>query len=147
MTKKSRFFLKNITTGPELNAQLASMARERGFVVESEARGNIYFIPIVNGKLLQRPQDFASLTDDERREVERRQQGLANEMERLSRKQQEIMREMEEDIRSIERRFCERLLMPILGRIKEELKNEEVNTYLAEVKDHVLDNLDIDIGG
>jgi ATP-dependent Lon protease len=82
------------------------------------------------------------LSDEERREVERRQQELSVEMERLTRKQQEIMREMEEDIRAVERRFCENLLIPILTRIQTELKNDEVGEYLAEVKEHVLNNLD-----
>jgi ATP-dependent Lon protease len=63
-------------------------------------------------------------------------------MERLTRKQHEIMREMEEDIRAVERRFCENLLIPLLTRIETELKNDEIGEYLAEVKEHVLNNLD-----
>jgi ATP-dependent Lon protease len=63
-------------------------------------------------------------------------------MERLTRKQQEIMREMEEDIRVVERRFCENLLVPILTRIETELKNDEIGEYLSEVKEHVLNSLD-----
>jgi ATP-dependent Lon protease len=126
----------------ELNAQFAALAQEQGFQIQVGARGHLYFIPIVNGKPLQRPQDFANLSDEERREVERRQQELSVEMERLTRKQQEIMREMEEDIRAVERRFCENLLIPILTRIQTELKNDEVGEYLAEVKEHVLNNLD-----
>jgi ATP-dependent Lon protease len=126
----------------QLNNQLASMARERGFVLQSGSRGNIYFIPMVNGKLLNRPEDFAGLSENERREVENRQQELNIEMERLARNQHEIMREMEQDIQLIERHFCERLLVPILARIEGQFENEEVNAYLAEVKAHVLENLD-----
>jgi ATP-dependent Lon protease len=63
-------------------------------------------------------------------------------MERLARKQQEIVREMEEDIHAIEQRFCESLLAPIVQRIEYELANDEVNLYLAEVRNQVLNNLD-----
>jgi hypothetical protein len=63
-------------------------------------------------------------------------------MERLARKQQEIVREMEQDIHGIEQRFCESLLVPIIQRIESELGNDEVNLYLAEVKSHMLSNLD-----
>jgi ATP-dependent Lon protease len=126
----------------ELNAQFAALARERGFQLQTSNRGHIYFVPVVDGKPLQRPQDFAALPEEQRRDVERRQQELSLEMERLSRKQQEIMRAMEEDIHAIERRFCESLLGPILQRIEYELANEEVNLYLAEVRNHVLNNLD-----
>jgi ATP-dependent Lon protease len=126
----------------ELNAQFAALARERGFQLQTSNRGHIYFVPVVDGKPLQRPQDFAALPEEQRRDVERRQQELSLEMERLSRKQQEIMRAMEEDIHAIERRFCESLLGPILQRIEYELANEEVNLYLAEVRNHALNNLD-----
>jgi predicted ATP-dependent protease len=126
----------------ELNAQFATLARERGFQVQTSSRGHVYFIPIVHGKPLQRPQDFAELPDEERRQVERRQQELGVEMERLARKQQEIMREMEEDIRTVERRFCESLVAPILSRMADELENDAARAYLAEVREHVLSNLD-----
>ncbi len=126
----------------ELNAQFAALARSKGFLVQTSSRGNIYFIPIVNGKPLQHQQDFAKLPEEERREVERRQQELNVEMERLARKNQEIMREMEEDIRTVERRFCESVLVPLLSDMETALKNDEVNIYLAEVKEHVLNNLD-----
>jgi hypothetical protein len=80
----------------------------------------------------QRPEDFASLSDEARRDVESRQQELGREVARRGRKQQEIMRDMERDIQLIERRFCESLLIPIVNRMKEELKNEEwtAPTYL-----------------
>ena len=140
--EKSLLTEKYNARAQELHAQLAALARERGFQVQVGSRGNIYFIPIVDGKPLQRPQDFANLSEPERQEVERRQQELSVEMERLTRKQQEIMREMEEDIRAVERRFCENLLVPILTRIETELKNDEIGEYLSEVKEHVLNSLD-----
>jgi ATP-dependent Lon protease len=140
--EKSSLTEKYNNRAQELNAQFATLARERGFQLQTSSRGHIYFIPIVDGKPLQRPQDFAALPEEERREVEKRQQELSVEMERLARKQQEIMREMEEDIHAIERRFCENLLVPIVQRIEYELGNDEVNLYLAEVRDHVLNNLD-----
>jgi predicted ATP-dependent protease len=140
--EKSALMEKFNNRAQELNTQFATAARERGFQVQSSSRGHIYFIPVVDGKPLQKPQDFAALSEDERRDVERRQQELNVELERLSRHQQEIMREMEQDIRGVERRFCENLLMPILGRIAEKLDNPEVNIYLEETREHILNNLD-----
>ena len=140
--EKSRLTEKYNSRAQELNAQFGVLARDKGFVVQSGSRGNLYFIPIVNGKLLQRPEDVASLSETERRDVESRQQELNVEMERLARNQQEIIREMEQDIQLIERHFCESLLTPIIKGMEEKLKNEEVNCYLAEVKAHVLANLD-----
>ncbi len=140
--EKSLLTEKYNNRAQELNEQFAALAKAKGFTVQAGARGHIYFIPLVNEKPLQRPQDFAALTEEERREVERRQQELSAEMERIGRKQQEIMRAMEEDIRQVERRFCEHLLIPILSRIEREIPKDEVKAYLQEVRKHILSNLD-----
>ncbi len=110
--EKSSLMEKFNNRAQELNVQFATLARERGFQVQTSSRGHIYFIPVVDGKPMQKPQDFAALSEDERRDVERRQQELNVELERLARHQQEIMREMEQDIRTVERRFCETLADP-----------------------------------
>ncbi|HXG52431.1 MAG TPA: ATP-binding protein [candidate division Zixibacteria bacterium] len=140
--EKSLLTEKYTNRAQELNEQFAELARSKGFVIQPGPRGHLYFVPLVRGKPLQKPQDYAELSDEERREVERQQQELAAEMERLARKQQELMREMEDDIREVERRFCERLLRPILSRIRDEIQNEEVDLYLREVEEHALNNLD-----
>jgi ATP-dependent Lon protease len=140
--EKSLLIEKYNNRAQELNEQFAALAKSRGFTVQAGPRGHVYFIPVINDKPLQRPEDFAALSEQDRREIERRQQELATEMERIARKQQEIMRAMEEDIREIERRFCENLLVPILNRIEKAIANDEVNTYLEEVKVNILNNLD-----
>jgi predicted ATP-dependent protease len=140
--EKSSLTDKYNNRAQELNAQFATLAKERGFQVQVSSRGHIFFVPVVDGKPLQRPQDFSALSDEDRLDIEKRQQELSAEMERVSRKQQELMREMEADIRAIERRFCERLLRPLLQRIEHELANEEVHVYLEEVRNHALNNLD-----
>ncbi len=140
--EKSLLTEKYNSLAQELNEQFSALAKAKGFTVQAGARGHIYFIPLVNDKPLQRPQDFATLSESDRREVERRQQELSAEMERIGRKQQEIMRAMEEDIREVERRFCEHLLIPMLNRIEQEITQEEVKAYLQEVREHILGNLD-----
>jgi ATP-dependent Lon protease len=140
--EKSLLIEKYNNRAQELNEQFAALARSRGFTVQAGARGHVYFVPVINDKPLHRPEDFAALSEEERREIERRQQELATEMERLARKQHEIMREMEEDIHEIERRFCENLLIPILSRIENDIANDEVKIYLEEVKANILNNLD-----
>ena len=140
--EKSSLTEKYNARAQELNAQFAALARERGFQVHVGAHGNLYFVPVVNGKPVQHPQEFANLPDEVKQELERRQQELAGELERLGRKQQEIVREMEEDIRLIERRFCEKLLAPIVTRIETAIAGDEAKEYLAEVSEHILNNLD-----
>jgi hypothetical protein len=59
--EKSSLMEKFNSRAQELNAQFATVAHERGFQVQQSSRGHIYFIPVVDGKPLQKPADFATL--------------------------------------------------------------------------------------
>ncbi|HXF77078.1 MAG TPA: AAA family ATPase, partial [Methylomirabilota bacterium] len=131
----------------ELNAAFEKLAREKGFLLQAAPSGHIFFVPIINGKPLESPEEFSRLSAEEQEAIGRRQQELAVEMERLGRRQHEVMREMESDIRLVERRFCESLLSPLIAEIESEIQSPEVGDYLAEVKEHILDNLDEFKGG
>jgi ATP-dependent Lon protease len=126
----------------ELSSQFDRLAAEKGFSLRRGASGAIYFIPIVGGKPLRAPDEFARLSPAEQETIEKHRQELTAEMERMMTQQQEIVREMEEDVRLVERRFCENLLAPLIVRIANEIKNEEVGAYLDEVKEYALNNLD-----
>lgn len=131
----------------ELNVAFEKLAREKGFLLQAAPSGHILFVPIINGKPLESPEEFSRLSAEEQEAIGRRQQELAVEMERLGRRQHEVMREMESDIRLVERRFCENLLSPLIAEIESEIQSPEVGDYLAEVKQHILDNLDEFKGG
>ena len=126
----------------ELNAQFDKAAREKGFLLQIGPRGNVMFIPLINGKPLQSPEEFSQLQDAKRQEIEKRQEELVEEMEEVAARQREVMRELEADIRLVERRFCEQLLTPLIGAIEQEMENEKVSSYLPEVREHILENLD-----
>jgi ATP-dependent Lon protease len=126
----------------ELNSQFEKLARNKGFLVQGRPRGDLLFIPLVDGKPVQGPNELSRLSEAEQQEIAKRQDELMAEMVQLADKQREIIRQMEEDIRLVERRFCENLLMPLLTAIEREMANEKVGAYLSEVREHILDNLD-----
>lgn len=126
----------------ELEKRLEEEARNKGFQLRPGPGDNILFLPIIDGKPLQNQEEFARLSPDEREAIGKRQQELAVEMERVLLEQQTLRREMEADVRHVERRFCEKLLAPLLATIDHDMANKEVSIYLAEVRDHILDNLD-----
>jgi ATP-dependent Lon protease len=140
--EKSLLREKFQTRAQEMNNEFSTLARSKGFLVQPAPQGQIYFIPIIDDKPLQSPKEIESLPVEKRQEIERRQQELSSELERLAQKQSDLLRELEEDIRDIERRFCEKLLIPLLSRIEKEITNDEVGIHLAQVKDHILKNLD-----
>jgi lon-related putative ATP-dependent protease len=126
----------------ELNNAFEKLAREKGFLLQGGPGGQIFFVPLIDGKPMQNPEEFSRLDPAQQQEISRRQQELAPELERFGRQQGEVMREMEADIRSVERRFCEKLLTPLIGEIEKEIENKKVSTYLAGVKENILNNLD-----
>ena len=103
---------------------------------------DLNLIPIINDKPLESPDEFARLTPEQQRDIEKNQREFAEEMTAFPSKQQAIMRAMVDDVRSIERRFCEALLTPMLTAIGHEMKSSEVDEYLGAVKAHIIDNLD-----
>ncbi|NOT53586.1 MAG: AAA family ATPase [Deltaproteobacteria bacterium] len=125
-----------------LNEALETRAREKGFVLQANSAGGIILIPVIQDKPLESPEEFARLTPEEQRAIEKNQREFAEEMVAFSSKQQEIMRAMVEDVRQIERRFGDALLTPLLARIRHEITSTEVNEYLDEVKTHIIEHLD-----
>lgn len=126
----------------ELTAAFEKLAREKGFLVQAGPGGNVLLIPLINGQPLQSPEEFSRLSQTEQEIIEKRQQELMAEMAQLASKQQEITRDMAADIRLVERRFCENLLIPLIAEVERELGNEEVKAYLAEVKENIINNLE-----
>jgi predicted ATP-dependent protease len=140
--EKSQLKEKYAAQAQALSATMETRAREKGFHLQASSGGGLLLIPIVNGKPLEGPEEFARLTAEEQRDIEKRQREFAEEMSAFPSKQQEIMRAMVEDIRQIERRFGEALLTPLLARIRREIPSAEVNKYLDEVKTHIIEHLD-----
>lgn len=130
------------TQARELESQLDRLAKEKGFRLQPGPGGNVLFIPVVDGKPLENQEEFARLSQAEQDAIGKRQQELASEMTRLMQSQRSLRRDMEADVRSVERRFGEQLLSPLLADIEREVANEKVQIYLAEVREHILDNLE-----
>jgi ATP-dependent Lon protease len=126
----------------ELSAELDKLGREKGFLIRPAAGGNLVFVPLVQGKPLQSPEEFSQLSEGDQRDIEKKEQELMEDMAELGAKHREVMREMADDIRQVERRFCEKLLDPLIAQIEREIRNEKVNAYLAGVREHTLNNLD-----
>jgi ATP-dependent Lon protease len=140
--EKTQLKDKYVAQAQALSAELEVRAREKGFVIQAGPGGNIILIPIVNGRPLEGPEEFARLSDEQQQAIATNQRQLAEELAAFTNKQQEILRAMAEDVRQVEKRFGEALLTPLLAAISGEMDNPEVEEYLAEVKAHIIDNLD-----
>jgi ATP-dependent Lon protease len=132
---------KYVAKAKALATEVEARIREQGFLMQAEPGGDFILIPLVNGQPLT-PEGFANLSEKKRKAIDSNQRRVAEELLAFTAKQQEILRALAEDIRLVERRFCETLVTPFLAKISREMDSAEVNAYLAEVKVHIIDNLD-----
>jgi ATP-dependent Lon protease len=140
--EKAQLKEKYVAQAQTLTAAVEARVREKGFLMQAGPGGNILLIPIVNGRPLESPEEFTRLSEDQQQAIERNQRQVAEEVAAFTAKQHDILRAMAEDVRLVEKRFCEALLTPLLAEITREMDNPEVNEYLAEVKTHIIENLD-----
>lgn len=140
--EKTQLKDKYVAQAQALSTELEARAREKGFVIQAGPGGNLILIPVVNGRPLESPEEFARLSDEQQQVIATNQRRVAEELVAFTTKQQEILRAMAEDVHLVEKRFGEALLTPMLAAISREMDNPEVEEYLAEVKAHIIDNLD-----
>jgi predicted ATP-dependent protease len=133
---------KYTTQAQALTAEVEARTRERGFLIQPGPAGHFILIPIVHGRPVESPEEFASLSAEEQQTINTNQRRVAEELAAFTAKQQDLLRALSEDIRQIERRFGEALLTPLLAEISQEMDTAEVNEYLAEVKTNIIENLD-----
>jgi ATP-dependent Lon protease len=140
--EKTQLKDKYISQAQALGSELEARARAKGFLIQAGPGGTFVLIPIVEGRPLEGPEEFARLSDEQQQTIAANQRQVAEELAAFTTKQQEILRAMAEDVRLVEKRFGDVLLTPLLAAISREMNNPEIDTYLAEVKAHIIDHLD-----
>ncbi|HVN27306.1 MAG TPA: AAA family ATPase, partial [Candidatus Binataceae bacterium] len=130
----------------ELFGGLEQKAREKGLAIQTTQSGQLIFIPLIEGKMPESPEELnramQEKSDAERERLAKAQVELQEEFGSVILKQQELMRDLIEDIRSIERAFAARLINPLIAQLKTQFENPGVVAYLDRVAEHILDNLD-----
>ncbi|MGD0075053.1 MAG: AAA family ATPase [Candidatus Binataceae bacterium] len=130
----------------ELFGKLEARARELSFVIRGGPGGQLLFIPMVDGKPPESPEELsremAKKSDEERARLAQLQGELQNELGGLLVRQQELMRDLVEEIRAVEAGFAKRRIAPAIAAIDQRFGNPEVSRYLEQVADHMLNHLD-----
>lgn len=130
----------------ELFGGLEERARARGFAIQSTPTGQVIFVPLIEGRMPESPDELARAmsqkSEEERQTLAKAQEELQDELGTLLLKQQELMRELVEDIRAIERSFAARLINPAIEEMKRHFDNPAVHSYLDEIAVHMLNHLD-----
>jgi len=139
--EKDRLRKRYQEQGAALFAELQQLARERDFVVQQVAEGQILFFPVKNGEPIS-DEVAQQLSAEERERIERSQRELVEAMETIAQKQQEVDRQLNADVRQVERTFAAQLISPLLQEIADRYRDPEVSQWLDGMKSHFLRNLD-----
>jgi predicted ATP-dependent protease len=130
----------------ELHGRFEALARERGFALQSTPSGQPLFIPLIDGKIPESPEELSrkmnEMPEAERERLSKVQSELQIELGKLMVNQQELMRELVADIRKIERDFAARLVMPAIEALKTTFSNAAVTAYLDQAAEHMLSHLE-----
>ena len=130
----------------EIFGNFENRAREQGFALRGAAGGQVMFIPLLDGKPPESPEELQratqAMSEEERAKLGQAQNELGGELATVMTRQQEITHALIEDIRAIERAFAGRLITPAITALKQFCGNDAVSSYLDEVADHMLSHLD-----
>ena len=126
----------------DLTDRLSNMAKERGFEVAFLPTGQISFLPHIDGKPAETPQQLETLPPEERDRIAEGERELAREVAHLMQDQRQMVQNLTEEVRSVERQFAGYVVAPLIEAIKESYQgNDRVLQYLDRTREHILDNL------
>ncbi len=126
--------------GEEIAKGLQQRAAEKGFALQPHPQGGIIFIPLKDGKPMEQ-EDLQRLSEAEQRDLRQREREVSREVKSMLRRQQALGRRLAREVKAAERRVAADVIAPLIEDIGQRY-GEEVQQYLAEVREHMLDNLD-----
>jgi hypothetical protein len=129
--------------------RLARMAKDRGFEIGFTSGGRVSFLPYVEGKPAETPQQIEALSEQDKSRLADGEKELAREVSRLMQEQYQMMQNLSEEVRGVERQFAGYVAAPMIDAIKQSYTDyDRVQQYLDHVHNHILDNLgDFQEGG
>ena len=140
--EKEQLSRKYETKLDDLTNRLSETAKERGFEVAFLPTGQISFLPHIDGKPAENPQQLETLPPEERERIAEGERELAREVAHLMQDQRQMVENLTEEVRGVERQFASYVVTPLIEAIQQSYTdNERVQQYLDRVREHILDNL------
>jgi predicted ATP-dependent protease len=127
--------------GEEIARDLSQRAAEKGFALQPHPQGGVLFIPLKDGKPIE-PKDLEGLSQAEQADLRRRERELSRELKSMMRRQQALGRRLAREVKAAERRVAAEVVGPLTEEIAQRYESPEVQQYLGEVREQILDNLD-----
>lgn len=126
--------------GEEIAKGLQQRAAEKGFALQPHPQGGIIFIPLKDGRPMEQ-EELQKLSEAEQADLRQREREVSREVKVMLRRQQALGRRLAREVKAAERRVAESVISPLVEEITQRY-GAEVQHYLEEVREHMLDNLD-----
>lgn len=124
----------------EILEKLDDMAKQEGFTLQKSAQG-IATIPLSEGKAMSQ-EEFEALSDDERKELERKNRALQVKIDEALRRIRVLDRKAREELNQLESDIALATIDPIFEEVTEKYKDfEDIMSYLKAVKEDIIKNL------
>ena len=125
----------------EMFEEMSVLADEYDFMLKS-MDSSIYFIPIVNGEPVEN-ENYDVLSDEEKETIDKNNLILREKTSPFMHKIYEFQKECEKQIDDLNHKFANAAMGCFFDELTEKYKqNEKVVSYINELKEDVLDNLD-----
>src|SRR5215468_2774618 len=125
----------------QMQEAFSRMARDNGFGIQADASGNIAFIPRQDDRPMT-PEEVERLSEDQRQDIERRQNQVVQEFRSVMLRQRQLMQQLTAEIREVERNFSAMLIAPLMAELKQRHPQDHVQRYLDAVQEHMLAHLE-----
>ena len=125
----------------EIEARLNHQAQEAGFVIQASPMG-IMTVPVRKGHPLTEEQ-FRALEQAEKDEIARKQEELQAEIEAALRQMKALSKKANSTLQQLDQQVGLFAINPLMQDLREKYQGvDEVSSYLEQVQDDFLDNLD-----
>jgi len=129
----------------DLVARINQRAQEQGFVIQMSPIG-LLTIPVINGRPIPE-EEFISLPDEMRAEVQRRRDALNTELRSVLRQVQDIERQGAEAVRDLNHDIALYAIGNLVAELKENYAGvPEIPEYIDAVQNDILENLQTFLG-
>lgn len=129
--------------GEEIAREMERRAAEKGFLLQPHPQGGILFIPLKPTGEPMSPEELARLGPEEQEPLRRREREVSRELKLMLRRQQALGRRLAREVKAAERRVAAEVINPLIEEIAQRYSSPEVQQYLDEVREHMLDHLDL----
>ncbi len=127
--------------GQGVQEEIKQKAHEKGFVLQQTLMG-MALVPLKDGERLS-DEGLQQLPEEEREEINRRQQELQQEIQDIQRKYRRINRAAKEKVEKLDREIVKNRLTGPVDDLKEQYQgNEKVAEYLNAMINDVVENID-----